>query len=90
MLGVLTLILIAAMVGLIADALEPGAMPGGWLACILAGIVGALLGSGILSLLHLPEGPRIEGIAIVPALAGAVLIVGLYGFVAARIASRRV
>lgn len=88
MLGTLTLLLIAAMVGLIADALAPGALPGGWLACILAGVVGALLGSGILNLLNLPTGPLVAGIAVVPSLAGAVVIVGLYSYLAGRLASR--
>lgn len=88
MLGTLTLLLIAAMVGLIADALAPGALPGGWLACILAGVVGALLGSGILNLFNLPTGPLVAGVAVVPSLAGAVVIVWLYSYLAGRLASR--
>lgn len=88
MLGTLTLLLIAAMVGLIADALAPGALPGGWLACILAGVVGALLGSGLLNLLDLPPGPLVAGVAVVPSLAGAILTVWLYSYLSSRLASR--
>ena len=89
MLAAFILILIAAMVGLTVDGLSPGAMPGGWIAGILAGLVGALVGMGILRWAPLPQGPMIAGLAIVPVLVGAILVVWLYRIFAGLIASRR-
>ena len=45
-------------------------VPGGWIGSILAGLVGAWIGSALLQF-----GPVIEGIQIIPAIIGAALFV---------------
>lgn len=70
-LGFLLLILIAAIVGFIADALVPGTVPFGWLFAIIVGLIGAWIGTALFGAI----GPAIGGIYIFPAIVGAVIFV---------------
>jgi uncharacterized membrane protein YeaQ/YmgE (transglycosylase-associated protein family) len=69
-LGVLLTLLIAGVVGALADSVVPGRLPYGWLGAILAGLFGSWLGTLLIG--HV--GPSLAGIPIVPALLGAVII----------------
>ena len=74
-LGVLTLLIVSAVCAWVAEALEPGTIPGGFLASVLVGIVGTWSGTALFG--HI--GPLIAGVAVVPATAcAAILIFALY------------
>lgn len=75
MLGFLLMLLVAAIVGFIGDALVPGAMPGGWIGAIVAGLVGSAVGGYLFAALNLPIGPVIGGLALVPSILGAAIVV---------------
>src|SRR3989304_9617969 len=71
------MLLIAGLVGYLADVIVPGRLPWGWLGAILAGLVGSWLGIALFNLLHLPrwlELIRLGGIPLIPALVGAIII----------------
>ena len=82
MLGFLLMLLVAAIVGFIGDALAPGHMPGGWAGAILAGLVGSAVGGYLFSALHLPVGPVLGGLAIVPSVLGAAIVVWAFSALA--------
>ncbi len=69
-LGVIITLIIAGIVGWLADVIVPGRLPFGWLGAILAGLVGSWLGTALFGEL----GPVIAGIAIIPALIGAIVL----------------
>ncbi len=70
MLGFILMLVIAALVGWIADMVVPGDFPLGWIGSIVAGLVGAYIGGTLLGEL----GPQIGGIYIVPAIIGAIIL----------------
>jgi uncharacterized membrane protein YeaQ/YmgE (transglycosylase-associated protein family) len=70
LLGLLILLLVAAIVGAIGELIVGTKVPGGWIGSILAGLVGAWLGHALLTF-----GPAIAGIQIIPAIIGAMLFV---------------
>lgn len=72
--GLLVALLVAAVIGFVAEALVPGErMPGGWLAAIGAGLVGSWAGNLLLG----QFGPVVAGFALIPAILGAMLVVVL-------------
>jgi len=83
LLGLLVLLIVAAVVGAIGEMIAGGKVPGGWIGSILVGLVGAWLGG---LLLH--WGPVIGGIQIIPAIIGAALFVFLIRLVSGRVPVR--
>lgn len=81
MLGFLVMLLVAAIVGFIGDALAPGSLPGGWVGAIIAGLVGSAVGGYLFGLLNIPLGPQIAGLAIIPSIIGAALVVWLFSLI---------
>jgi uncharacterized membrane protein YeaQ/YmgE (transglycosylase-associated protein family) len=79
MLGFLVMLLVAAIVGFIGDALVPGRMPGGWVGAIIAGLLGSAIGGYLFNALNIPAGPVLGGLAIIPSILGAALVVLLLG-----------
>lgn len=77
MLGFLLMLLVAAIVGFIGDALAPGHMPGGWVGAIVAGLLGSAIGGYLFHALAVPVGPVLGGLAILPSILGAALVVFL-------------
>ncbi|MEB3284701.1 MAG: GlsB/YeaQ/YmgE family stress response membrane protein [Candidatus Sericytochromatia bacterium] len=75
MFGFVWLLLVAAVVGFLGDALVPGRMPGGWIGAIVAGLFGAMLGGYLFHYFSLPAGPIVNGLALVPSIFGAALLV---------------
>ncbi len=69
-LGVLFTLLIAGLIGWLADSIVPGRLPYGWVGAVLAGLVGSWIGTWLMG--HF--GPSIAGIAIIPAIVGAVIV----------------
>lgn len=86
MLGFLVMLLVAALVGFIGDSLVPGRMPGGWVGAIIAGLIGSAVGGYLFSSLALPAGPVLGGLAIIPSIIGAAVIVLAYGLIAGALA----
>jgi len=68
--NVLLMLLMAGVVGWLADLIVPGDLPYGWIGAVGAGLVGSWLGTMFLGQL----GPSIFGIPFIPALAGAVVL----------------
>jgi uncharacterized membrane protein YeaQ/YmgE (transglycosylase-associated protein family) len=69
-LGLIVTLIIAGLVGWLADAIIPGRIPYGWLGAIAAGLVGSWLGTLLLG----SFGPVIAGIPIIPAIIGAIIL----------------
>ena len=70
LLGLLVLLIIAAICGAVGEMIGGVKMPAGWIGSIVAGLVGAWIGG---MLLHF--GPVIGGIQVIPAIIGAILFV---------------
>lgn len=64
-------LLIGAIIGAIAGALTSRDLPMGWIGNIIAGLVGSWLGEMLLG----GWGPEVAGMAIVPSIIGAVILV---------------
>lgn len=89
MLGFLVMLLVAAIIGFIGDALVPGRMPGGWVGAIIAGLVGSALGGYLFGLAGIPAGPVIAGLAIIPSIIGAAVLVWLVSWAGGQLAGGR-
>lgn len=70
LLGLLILLIVAAIAGAIGEMIAGAKIPGGWIGSIIAGFVGAWIGGKLLTF-----GPVIGGIQIIPAILGAALFV---------------
>lgn len=84
--GLLVTLVIAGLVGWLADVIVPGRLPYGWLGAIVAGMLGAWLGG----LLFGQIGPSIGGIPIISALIGAIILAFIVDWIAKATASRTV
>lgn len=69
--GLLWQLLIGAIIGAVAGALTSRNVPMGWIGNILAGLIGSWLGEMLLG----GWGPSVAGMAIVPSIIGAVILV---------------
>ena len=70
LLGLLVLLIIAAICGAVGEMIGGVKMPAGWIGSIVAGLVGAWIGGMLLRF-----GPVIGGIQVIPAIIGAILFV---------------
>lgn len=70
LLGLIVTLLIAALVGWVANRIVPGKIPYGWLGAIVFGLLGSWVGGILLG----DAGPEIGGIAVIPAIVGAVIL----------------
>ena len=68
--GLLITLVVAGLVGWLADRVVPGELPYGWLGAIAAGLLGSWLGGWLFD----GFGPDIGGIALIPAFVGAVIL----------------
>jgi uncharacterized membrane protein YeaQ/YmgE (transglycosylase-associated protein family) len=71
MLHLLWVLIVGAVIGVIAGAITSRDLPLGWIGNIIAGLVGSWLGEMILG----SWGPMIAGMAIIPSIIGAVVLV---------------
>ncbi len=69
--GLLWQLLIGAIIGAVAGALTSRDLPMGWIGNILAGLIGSWLGEMLLG----GWGPTVAGMALVPSIIGAVILV---------------
>ncbi|MHB1414794.1 MAG: GlsB/YeaQ/YmgE family stress response membrane protein [Chloroflexota bacterium] len=70
LIGLLVMLAVAGVIGWLADLIVPGRLPYGWLGAIVAGLVGAWIGTALIG----DFGPALAGIELIPALVGAVVI----------------
>ena len=71
-------VIIAMIIGIVADKLSPVKMPGSWAGAIVAGFIGAWVGE----LLFGAWGPILVGFSLIPALIGAFIVVIVAGTIA--------
>ncbi|MGK4178540.1 GlsB/YeaQ/YmgE family stress response membrane protein [Lapidilactobacillus dextrinicus] len=64
-------LIVGAIIGAIAGAITGKGSSMGWIANIIAGIVGSAIGQGILG----TWGPTLAGMALIPSIVGAVILV---------------
>jgi uncharacterized membrane protein YeaQ/YmgE (transglycosylase-associated protein family) len=75
-------LLVAGLIGWLADRIVPGELPYGKAGAVGAGIVGAVVGSLIPGISGM--GPELFNIRVVPAFVGALIVVALVEFFASR------
>ena len=88
LLHLIVLIVVAAVCGLIAERVMGRSLPFGWIGATVAGFVGAWLMVDVFHLLILPT-LTIEGLPIVSAILGAIIVVVLFSLVAGRLGTGR-
>ena len=72
--GVIITLVIAGLVGALADSVVPGDLPFGWLGAILAGLVGSWLGVWLFDQMRWGLRFDLAGIPIIPAFVGALIL----------------
>lgn len=77
MLHWLWVLIVGGVIGLIAGALTGRGQSMGWIANILAGLVGSSLGQAIFG----EWGPQVAEMAVVPSILGAVILVLIVSFI---------
>lgn len=70
-LGFILFLIVAAVCAIIAAALVPGRMPGGYGAATVCGVVGAWLGANLVG----QFGPSLAGVSLLPTVLGAAILV---------------
>lgn len=84
--GLILTVVVAAIIGYIADLIVPGNSPYGFLGAALAGILGSWLGVLLLGTI----GPVVFDIPLISALIGAIVVTAIYALLTSRRgASRR-
>ncbi|NHC21208.1 GlsB/YeaQ/YmgE family stress response membrane protein [Bacillus sp. MM2020_4] len=71
-------VVIAMIIGIVADKLSPVKMPGSWAGAIIAGFIGAWVGHHLFG----AWGPTLVGFSLIPALIGAFIVVIVAGVIA--------
>ena len=79
-------IIVAAICAWIAEAIVPGAIPGGFLASAIVGIIGAWLGTALFG--HL--GPNLAGVPLLPAIIGSAILVFIFALCSSLFARTRI
>ena len=77
MLHWLWVLIVGGVIGLIAGALTGRGQSMGWIANILAGLIGSSIGQALLG----SWGPQVAGMTIVPSILGAIILVLIVSFV---------
>ncbi|VTS23062.1 transglycosylase associated family protein [Streptococcus pseudoporcinus] len=78
--GIIWTLLVGALIGLIAGALTKGGSMG-WIANIVAGLIGSWLGQALFG----TWGPSLAGMALIPSIIGAVIVVIVTSFVLSKL-----
>ncbi|MDN6967336.1 GlsB/YeaQ/YmgE family stress response membrane protein [Oenococcus sp. UCMA 17063] len=74
-------LIVGAIIGAIAGALTSKGQAMGWIANIVAGLVGSWLGESLLG----SWGPVVAGMALIPSIIGAVIVVIIVSWVLSRL-----
>lgn len=72
----LWVLIVGAIIGLIAGAITNKGGSMGWIANIVAGLVGSAIGQALLG----SWGPRLAGMALIPSIIGAIIVVAVVSF----------
>lgn len=75
--GLIWTLFVGAIIGVIAGALTSKDMPAGWIGNIVAGLVGSWLGQSLLG----TWGPSLAGMALIPSIIGAVILVAIVSWI---------
>ncbi|MDV5976009.1 UNVERIFIED_CONTAM: GlsB/YeaQ/YmgE family stress response membrane protein [Streptococcus canis] len=75
--GLIWTLIVGALIGVIAGALTKKGGSMGWIANIAAGLVGSYVGQALLG----SWGPSLAGMALIPSIIGAIIVVILTSFV---------
>lgn len=78
--GFIWSLIVGAIIGCIAGAIAGKGSSMGWIANIVAGLVGSALGQWLLG----SWGPQLAGMALIPSIVGAVILVLIVSFVLGR------
>ncbi|MGT2911477.1 GlsB/YeaQ/YmgE family stress response membrane protein [Streptococcus cameli] len=78
--GWLWTLIVGGFIGLVAGAITKKGSSMGWIANIIAGLVGSSVGQSLFG--H--RGPSLAGMALVPSIIGAVLVVAVVSFFLSR------
>ena len=70
-------LIVGALIGLIAGSITKKGSSMGWISNILAGLVGSFVGQALLG----TWGPSLAGMALIPSIVGAVIVVAVVSFV---------
>ena len=70
-------LIVGALIGLIAGAITKKGSSMGWIANILAGLVGSFVGQALLG----TWGPSLAGMALIPSIVGAVIVIAVVSLV---------
>jgi uncharacterized membrane protein YeaQ/YmgE (transglycosylase-associated protein family) len=73
-------LIVGAIIGAIAGAITNKGNSMGWISNIIAGLIGSVIGEGILG--H--WGPQLAGMALIPSIIGAVILVAVVSFFTSR------
>lgn len=76
----LWVLIIGAIIGAIAGAITSKGQSMGWIANIIAGLIGSAVGQAILG----NWGPHLAGMALIPSIIGAVIVVAVVSFFVGR------
>ena len=76
--GFIVSLIVAIIIGWIGSLFVKGSMPGGIIGSMIAGLIGAWNGHGLLG----TWGPHLAGFAIIPAIIGAAIVVFLFSLIA--------
>lgn len=74
--GLIWSLIVGAIIGVIAGAITGKGGSMGWIANIVAGLVGSAIGQSLLG----SWGPSLAGMALVPSIIGAVILVAIVSF----------
>jgi uncharacterized membrane protein YeaQ/YmgE (transglycosylase-associated protein family) len=88
LLHLIVLLVVGIVCGLIAERVVHSSLPFGWIGAAVAGFVGAWLMVDVLHVVSLPT-LAIEGLPIVSAILGAIIVVFLFSLVAGRVGTGR-
>lgn len=76
----LWVLIVGALIGVIAGAITSKGKSMGWISNILAGLIGSSIGQAIFG----SWGPQLAGMALVPSIVGAVILVAVVSFFVGR------
>ncbi len=80
LIGLVLTVIVAAIIGWLADLIVPGNTPYGFLGAALAGILGSWLGAVLFGAL----GPTLFGVPVISALIGAIIVTFVYALIVNR------
>ena len=78
--GVIWSLIVGAIIGAVAGAITSKGAAMGWISNIVAGLVGSWLGEALLG----SWGPHLAGMALIPSIIGAVILVVIVSWIVAR------